>query len=75
LLEPWAGGDEHVAVRIHDVPSDERAIVEHALLATALPDLVRWLREASTAREGWRMLRHSRTWRWLEGELVSGRDE
>src|SRR5438046_2804239 len=55
LQEPWAGGAEHVSITIHDVSSAERAAVERALLASAVPEVVRWLGQAAIAREGWRV--------------------
>ncbi len=70
----WGGGSEHVWAYVCDVASDERAVIESAFRNSALPDLVNWLRFASTAPEGWRVLRHRRVWRWSDGALVADDD-
>jgi len=72
---PWGGGDEHVYVRISSAPSEVRSEVERDLFAGAVPELADWLRRASTAPEGWRILAHERIWTWAEGQVeVSGDD-
>jgi len=60
----WQGGDEYVLIGVHDVASGDRARIQRALLRTAVPDLVTWLRDAAVAPEGWRLLRHRCSWAW-----------
>jgi hypothetical protein len=64
-----------VSITIHDVASEERAAVQGALVSTAVPEIVEWLRRAATAPEGWKILQHRRSWRWSDGELTLGEDD
>jgi hypothetical protein len=71
----WQGGDEHVTVSFSSAPSDVRAEVEQSMLAEAIPALAEWLRRASTAPEGWRILEHFRSWTWTSGRIISSGDD
>ena len=71
----WAGGDEHVTVSFNSAPSEVRADVERAMLSEAIPALAEWLRRASAAPEGWRVLEHSHSWTWAAGRIISSGDD
>jgi hypothetical protein len=68
---PWEGGPEVVTVAIADVAAANRSLIVEALLTTAVPELVQWLRWAAGAPEGWRILRHCRAWYWTQGRIIS----
>jgi hypothetical protein len=71
----WEGGDEQVWVSFNSAPSDVRADVERAMLSEAIPALAEWLRRASTAPEGWRVLEHRHDWTWAAGRIISSGDD
>jgi hypothetical protein len=73
--DPWQGGDEHVYLRFNSAPSEVRSEVERALLSDAVPALADWLKRASTAPEGWRILKHDRTWTWADGQVRASGDD
>jgi hypothetical protein len=71
----WNAGEEDVQVSMPDVASEERAAIERQLCRVAVPELIEWLRFAGTAPDGWRLLRHRRSWCWRDGGIVVGIDE
>jgi hypothetical protein len=71
----WSAGDESVVVYLGLVPSAEGARAERGLLETAVPDLVAWLRTATTAPEGWRLLAHELRWEWINNTVVLTKDD
>ena len=73
--KPWGGGDESVDVVFTSAPSEVRSEVERALLTEAVPALADWLRRASTAPEGWRILKHHRRWTWADGQVEASGDD
>src|SRR5438067_13911730 len=72
---PWQGGNEHVWVAFNSAPSEVRAEVERAMLAVAVPALADWLRRAAQAPEGWRIMRHRRSWTWHDGQVTASGDD
>jgi len=74
-FDHWDAGREHLRVWVHDVQSTERQHAERELRRVAIPELVQWIRFAIAAPEGWRLLRHQRTWLWIDGQVVRGIDE
>jgi hypothetical protein len=67
----WEGGPETVTVWIADIAAADRFSILEAALTTAVPQLAAWLRWASDAPEGWRILRHCRVWHWTGGRITS----
>jgi hypothetical protein len=60
------------SVVLHSVPSADQAAIERELRASALPELVEWLRHASDAPEGWIVTSpHRFVWRWENHRLVA----
>jgi len=68
-MPAWEGGPEKVSVWIRDVPSGERAKIAAVIRNEALPELIGWLRAATSAPEGWRVLRHRHVWAWKDGRI------
>lgn len=66
---PWGGGSERVTLWMRDVASDERSDMAAAIQEHVLPELVTWLRAATSAPEGWKILRHRHAWAWIGGRF------
>ena len=75
LAQGWEGGDENVLVQFSSVPTSDRPRVEQAFRRDVIPELAEWLRRASDAPEGWRILSHKRSWTWDDGAISTSGDE
>ncbi|SER00066.1 hypothetical protein SAMN04487983_101076 [Streptomyces sp. yr375] len=69
------GGGVHpdmvgVRIDVHPVAATERAATRAVLRAQALPQLLDWITQATTADETWRLTPHQHHWRLTDGHLT-----
>jgi hypothetical protein len=71
---PWEAGEEYVELTYSGVAAEQRVQAHDDLMTVVVPNLAQYLRRAAQAPEGWRILRHARTWTWRDGVITSAGD-
>ncbi|KIQ64911.1 hypothetical protein TR51_12510 [Kitasatospora griseola] len=66
---------ETYRIQVAPLPSARRAAARQALRTEALPALAAWIAAARAAPEGWRSVRHSRSWQLAGDGVVTWLDD